>query len=47
MLLLTLLAVVWVSRADLLRQWQAQFPVDTPNYFVINIQSWQKAELVV
>jgi putative ABC transport system permease protein len=44
-LLLTLLAVVWVSRADLLAQWRAKFPVDTPNYFVINIQPWQKEGL--
>lgn len=44
-LLLTLLAVVWVSRADLLSQWRAKFPADTPNYFVINIQPWQKADL--
>lgn len=44
-LLLTLLAVVWVSRADLLAEWRAKFPTDTPNYFVINIQPWQKPEL--
>lgn len=44
-LLLTLLAVVWISRADLLAQWQAKFPADTPNYFVINIQPWQKEGL--
>lgn len=44
-LLLTLLSVVWISRQDLVREWQAQFPEDTPNYFVINIQNWQKAQL--
>ncbi|PSL14401.1 putative ABC transport system permease protein [Marinobacterium halophilum] len=44
-MLLTLLSVVWVSRTDLIEQWQAQFPSDTPNYFLINIQPWQKAEL--
>jgi len=44
-LLLTLLAVVWVSRDDLLSEWRAKFPIDTPNYFVINIQPWQKSEL--
>lgn len=41
-MLLTLLSVVWVSRSDLIEQWQAQFPQDTPNYFLINIQPWQK-----
>ncbi|EXJ10510.1 ABC transporter permease [Nitrincola nitratireducens] len=40
-LLLTLLSVVWVSRTDLLKDWQAQIPDDTPNYFVVNIQPWQ------
>ncbi|TCK06072.1 ABC transporter permease [Marinobacterium mangrovicola] len=44
-LLLTLLAVVWVSRADLLSEWRAKFPTDTPNFFVINIQPWQKPDL--
>lgn len=44
-MLLTLLSVTWVSRSDLLLQWQAQFPSDTPNYFVINIQPWQKQPL--
>ncbi|MBV1787865.1 hypothetical protein KQ940_07325 [Marinobacterium sp. D7] len=44
-LLLTLLAVVWISRADLLSEWRAKFPTDTPNYFVINIQPWQKSDL--
>lgn len=44
-MLLTLLSVVWVSRSDLIQQWQAQFPSDTPNYFLINIQPWQKADV--
>ena len=44
-LLLALLSVVWISRSDLLTQWRAQFPADTPNYFVINIQPWQKQPL--
>lgn len=44
-LLLTLLSVVWVSRQDLIQEWQAQFPEDVPNYFVINIQEWQKPGL--
>jgi len=37
--------VIWISRSDLLQQWQAQFPSDTPNYFVINIQPWEKDAL--
>jgi putative ABC transport system permease protein len=44
-MLLTLLSVIWISRSDLLQQWQAQFPSDTPNYFVINIQPWEKEAL--
>ncbi|MDY6889994.1 MAG: FtsX-like permease family protein [Pseudomonadota bacterium] len=44
-MLLTLLSVIWVSRSDLLQQWQAQLPDDTPNYFVINIQPWEKEAL--
>ncbi|MBP0049608.1 hypothetical protein H9C73_12790 [Marinobacterium sp. AK62] len=44
-MLLTLLSVVWISRSDLIEQWQAQFPSDTPNYFLINIQPWQKQDV--
>ncbi len=44
-LLLMLLSVVWVSREDLIKEWRAQFPQDVPNYFVINIQEWQKPDL--
>ena len=40
-LLMTLLSLVWISRTDLLADWQAQIPDDTPNYFVVNIQPWQ------
>lgn len=42
-LLLTLLSVVWIARTDLLESWQARFPASTPNYFLINIQPFQKA----
>ncbi|MGB0223184.1 ABC transporter permease [Marinobacterium sp. xm-d-564] len=41
-LLLMLLSVIWVARQDLVKEWQAQFPEDVPNYFLINIQEWQK-----
>ena len=37
-----LLSVIWVARQDLVKEWQAQFPEDVPNYFLINIQEWQK-----
>lgn len=40
-LLLTLLSVIWISRTDLLADWQNQLDEDTPNYFLINIQPWQ------
>jgi len=44
-LLLMLLSVIWVTRQDLIKEWQAQFPDDVPNYFVINIQDWQKPDI--
>jgi putative ABC transport system permease protein len=37
--------LVWISRTDLLADWQTQIPDDTPNYFVINIQPWQTEPL--
>lgn len=44
-LLLMLLSVIWVTREDLIKEWQAQFPSDVPNYFVVNIQDWQKPDV--
>ena len=44
-LLMTLLSLVWISRTDLLADWQTQIPDNTPNYFVINIQPWQTEPL--
>lgn len=44
-LLMTLLSLVWISRTDLLADWQTQIPEDTPNYFVVNIQPWQTEPL--
>lgn len=32
------MAIVLVLRTDLLDRWQSELPVDTPNYFAINIQ---------
>ncbi|MFC6670855.1 ABC transporter permease [Marinobacterium aestuariivivens] len=44
-LLLTLMATLLIARGDLLEQWRSQFPAETPNYFLINIQPWEKAPL--
>ncbi|KAA0876185.1 ABC transporter permease [Nitrincola tapanii] len=44
-LLLTLLSVIWISRNDLLEDWQNQIPADTPNYFLVNIQPFQTQPL--
>ena len=35
------MAIVLVLRTDLLDRWQQNLPVDTPNYFVMNIQPTQ------
>jgi len=40
-----LLLVVLVMRNDMIAQWRAQLPVDTPNYFMANITEAQKAPL--
>ena len=40
-----LLLVVLVMRNDMVSQWRSQLPEGTPNYFLINITSDQKAEL--
>lgn len=44
-LLLTLLTTLIIARGDMLQQWRTQFPPETPNYFLINIQPWEKAPL--
>ncbi|GHB25348.1 ABC transporter permease [Salinicola rhizosphaerae] len=36
------MAIIAVVRGDLLSQWQAQMPPDTPNYFAINIQPQER-----
>lgn len=41
-LLLTLMAILFFIREDLMSAWQSQLPKDTPNNFVINIQPWEK-----
>lgn len=37
------MAIIALVRGDLLTTWQAQLPVDTPNYFAINIQPQERA----
>ena len=38
-LTLMAMALVLIVRTDLLERWQQQLPVDTPNYFAVNIQT--------
>lgn len=37
------MAIIALVRGDLLTNWQAQLPADTPNYFAINIQPQERA----
>ncbi|WP_271272548.1 ABC transporter permease [Aliamphritea hakodatensis] len=39
--LLAIMAVLLLTRNELLNQWQAQLPVDAPNNVVLNIQPWE------
>jgi len=43
-LIFALVLIIYLSRTDLLNQWQQQLPPDTPNHFVINIQSYEADE---
>jgi putative ABC transport system permease protein len=40
-LIIALVLIIYLSRSELLNQWQQQLPADTPNHFVINIQSFE------
>jgi len=40
-LIFALVLIIYLSRTDLLEQWQKQLPDDTPNNFIINIQSYE------
>ena len=40
-LIFALVLIIYLSRTELLYQWQQQLPADTPNHFVINIQSYE------
>ncbi|MCU7834024.1 MAG: FtsX-like permease family protein [gamma proteobacterium symbiont of Taylorina sp.] len=42
-LIFALLILIFLVRTELLDKWQQQFPDETPNHFVINVQSDEKA----
>lgn len=44
-LLFALLSINFVALNDLVSRWQNELPPDTPNHFLINIQSWEKEAL--
>ncbi|MBY4679015.1 ABC transporter permease [Marinobacterium arenosum] len=44
-LLLALMALLWLARADLMTRWQQQLPLNTANHFLINIQPWETEPL--
>ena len=44
-LLFALLSINFVALNDLVSRWQHDLPADTPNHFLINIQSWEKPAL--
>ncbi len=43
-LIFALLIIIVLLRTELLHKWQQQFPQQTPNHFVINIQSYETAD---
>ncbi len=45
-LIFSLLIVIFLVRTELLENWQEQFPQNTPNHFVINIQSNEKRQFI-
>ncbi|MFK5986757.1 MAG: FtsX-like permease family protein [Pseudomonadota bacterium] len=40
-LIFALVLIIYLSRTELLQQWQQQLPENTPNHFVINIQAYE------
>jgi len=44
-LALLLLAVLWLTRQELVSNWQQQLPDDAPNFFLLNISPGQQPEL--
>ncbi|WP_246540600.1 ABC transporter permease [sulfur-oxidizing endosymbiont of Gigantopelta aegis] len=43
-LIFSLLIVIFLVRTELLQNWQQQFPEQTPNHFVINLQTNERPE---
>lgn len=41
-LIFSLLIIIFLVRTELLDNWQQQFPEQTPNHFVINVQSYER-----
>jgi putative ABC transport system permease protein len=41
-LIFALLIIIFLVRTELLDNWQQQFPEETPNHFVINVQSYER-----
>lgn len=40
-LIFSLLIIIFLVRTELLEKWQQQFPEQTPNHFVINVQNYE------
>ncbi len=43
-LIFSLLIIIFLVRTELLDNWQRQFPEQTPNHFVINVQSYERLQ---
>ena len=43
-IIFALLIIIFLLRNELLEKWQQQFPEQTPNHFVINIQSYEQQD---
>ncbi|MDX2504222.1 MAG: hypothetical protein QNL62_07075 [Gammaproteobacteria bacterium] len=43
-MIFALLILIFLLRSELLDKWQQQFPAQTPNHFVINVQSYEREQ---
>lgn len=43
-LIFALLIIIFLVRTELLQNWQKQFPQQTPNHFVINVQTYERPQ---